>query len=83
MGEMINNIAHQWRQPLNRINLSVQIIESIIKENEILLKEEDLNTIDRKIFYINKNITYMSNTIEDFMNFFKKSSKTLDKTKNI
>ena len=70
MGEMINNIAHQWRQPLNRINLSVQIIESIIKENEILLKEEDLNTIDRKIFYINKNITYMSNTIEDFMNFF-------------
>jgi signal transduction histidine kinase/ABC-type nitrate/sulfonate/bicarbonate transport system substrate-binding protein len=70
MGEMINNIAHQWRQPLNRINLSIQVIESIIKENLASLKKEDLITIDRKIFHINKNVTYMSNTIEDFMNFF-------------
>lgn len=70
MGEMINNIAHQWRQPLNRINLSVQIIENILKENKNLLEKQDLNIIDKKFFHINKNIIYMSNTIEDFMNFF-------------
>lgn len=70
MGEMINNIAHQWRQPLNRINLSVQIIENILKENKNLLEQQDLNIIDKKILHVNKNIIYMSNTIEDFMNFF-------------
>ncbi|PUE63551.1 hypothetical protein B0174_10705 [Arcobacter caeni] len=68
MGEMINNIAHQWRQPLNRINLSVQVIEDLLKENSHILEHKEL--IDKKIFHINKNINYMSNTIEDFMNFF-------------
>lgn len=68
MGEMINNIAHQWRQPLNRIYLSIQVIENILKENSHILQQKEL--LDKKIFHINKNITYMSNTIEDFMHFF-------------
>lgn len=68
MGEIVNNIAHQWRQPLNRIYLSIQVIENILKENSHILEQKEL--VDKKIFYINKNITYMSNTIEDFMNFF-------------
>lgn len=68
MGEMINNIAHQWRQPLNRINLSIQVIENLLKEIPHNFEYKEL--IDRKIFYINKNINYMSNTIEDFMHFF-------------
>jgi signal transduction histidine kinase/ABC-type nitrate/sulfonate/bicarbonate transport system substrate-binding protein len=68
MGEMINNIAHQWRQPLNRINLSIQVIENILKGNSHILEQKEL--IDKKIFHINKNISYMSNTLEDFMNFF-------------
>ncbi|MFA6741138.1 MAG: ABC transporter substrate-binding protein [Arcobacteraceae bacterium] len=68
MGEMINNIAHQWRQPLNRINLSIQVIDNLLKENSHILEEKEL--IDKKIFLINKNISYMSNTIEDFMHFF-------------
>jgi ABC-type nitrate/sulfonate/bicarbonate transport system substrate-binding protein/signal transduction histidine kinase len=68
MGEMINNIAHQWRQPLNRINLSIQVIENILKDISLDFEQKEL--IDKKIFHINKNINYMSNTIEDFMNFF-------------
>ena len=63
MGDMINNIAHQWRQPLNRIGLSSQFIASLTHKdnNEIILK---------KIANINRNVQYMSTTIEDFMNFF-------------
>ena len=66
MGEMIGNIAHQWRQPLNRIGLSSQIIHTLVEDKETTNNEQ----IKRKIDHINKNIHYMSDTIEDFMNYF-------------
>ncbi len=66
MGEMIGNIAHQWRQPLNRLNLSLGVIDSIIKD-EVVNKEIIIN----KIIVSQKNLQYMSNTIEDFANYFR------------
>ena len=65
MGEMINNIAHQWRQPLNRINSCVAVLNSIPHSN---FTENKI--ITSKIKSIEKNTKYMSNTIEDFANFF-------------
>jgi signal transduction histidine kinase len=65
MGEMIRNIAHQWRQPLNRVNLSLSIIKTVYEE------ENNKELIHKKILSAEKNISYMSNTIDDFMNFFK------------
>lgn len=66
MGEMIGNIAHQWRQPLNALGLLIQKLElfsSRGKLTEELLKEnvEKANTI----------INNMSTTIDDFRDFFK------------
>jgi len=66
MGEMIANIAHQWRQPLNRINMSMHVISSIIDKSKI--KEKKL--IEKNILLIENNITYMSSTIDDFSGFF-------------
>lgn len=66
MGEMIGNIAHQWRQPLNRIILSSQVIDSEVDNSNT----SSNNIIKDKISDINKNIHYMSNTIEDYMNYF-------------
>ena len=65
MGEMIENIAHQWRQPLSVIST----ISSSLK-----IKKE-MNMLDDKEFYkalqnINKTSEYLSNTIDDFRNFF-------------
>ncbi|HRL09418.1 MAG TPA: transporter substrate-binding domain-containing protein [Aliarcobacter sp.] len=65
MGEMIENIAHQWRQPLSVIST----ISSSLK-----IKKE-MNILDDKEFYealnnINKTSEYLSNTIDDFRNFF-------------
>ena len=69
MGEMIRNIAHQWRQPLNRVNLSLSIIQTVYEE------DDNKELINKKILYAQKNIKYMSETIDDFMNFFKADKK--------
>ncbi len=66
MGEMIGNIAHQWRQPLNRVNLSLEVIDTIIQDPVL-----DKQMIEKKIKNGQKNLRYMSDTIEDFANFFR------------
>ena len=66
MGEMIGNIAHQWRQPLNALSLTIQKIKMYHEED--LLTSEQLNkSIDKSKMLITK----MSTTIDDFRNFFK------------
>ncbi len=65
MGEMINSIAHQWRQPLNRINSCVAVLDSISNFNP-----DENKIIASKIKSIEQNTKYMSDTIEDFANFF-------------
>jgi C4-dicarboxylate-specific signal transduction histidine kinase len=66
MGEMIGMIAHQWRQPLTGMGMSI---------NNLLLDIE-LQDVDEKrsqesLELINKQIAYLSTTIDDFKNFFK------------
>ena len=66
MGEMINNIAHQWRQPLNNIGLIVQNLQLTFEAGE--LNAEDL---DKEISRAMDIIMHMSRTIDDFRNFFR------------
>lgn len=65
MGEMIENIAHQWRQPLNIIGLAVADIN--MKSTFGLLNDKE---IENNTTLINHNLSFMSNTIDDFRNFF-------------
>ncbi|MEA3383280.1 MAG: ATP-binding protein [Campylobacterota bacterium] len=70
MGEMIGNIAHQWRQPLSIISTGAT--------GMIMQKEYD--TLSDKDFYdtcerINSNAQYLSKTIDDFKNFIKGENK--------
>jgi PAS domain S-box-containing protein len=67
MGEMINNIAHQWRQPLNNIGLIIQNLQFSYETGTITrqeMQEEIGKTMDI--------IIHMSRTIDDFRNFFRK-----------
>ena len=66
MGEMIGNIAHQWRQPLSVISTSATGMK-IKKEYSILEDDELYDICD----IIDKNAQYLSQTIDDFRNFIK------------
>ncbi len=66
MGEMINSIAHQWRQPLNALGLTIQKLKLFYNRDR--LNEDSINDIVLKSM---KQINYMSKTIDDFRNFFK------------
>ncbi|MFT5836403.1 MAG: PAS domain S-box-containing protein [Sulfurimonas sp.] len=72
MGEMLGNIAHQWRQPLNNVSLIIQFLRDNYK-NENVSREK----LDKFMARANTHIEYMSETIDDFRNFYKPS-----KTKN-
>ena len=68
MGEMLGNIAHQWRQPLNNVFLFLQFLKDNY-ENE----NANLIMVNK---YFDKSFTqieYMSQTIDDFRNFYKPS----------
>lgn len=65
MGEMLENIAHQWRQPLSTISICASGMQ-LKKEFDQLSDEKFLDSINR----IKHSTTYLSNTIDDFRNFF-------------
>ena len=70
MGEMIGNIAHQWRQPLSVISTGATGMQ-MQKSIDILTDETFNDTCEM----INKNAQYLSETIEDFKNFIKNDRK--------
>ena len=73
MGEMIGNIAHQWRQPLNALSLVIQNIKFSYETNEL-----DEEFLDKSVKKANLLTTNMSRTIDDFRSFFK-PNKTKEK----
>lgn len=64
MGEMLENIAHQWRQPLSTISVCTSGME--LKKS--LSKLDDKEFFD-SINHIKSSVSYLSNTIDDFRNF--------------
>jgi len=66
MGEMIGNIAHQWRQPLSVISSGATGLK-LQKEFDTLSDEQFFQTCEM----INTNAQYLSRTIDDFKNFIK------------
>ncbi|MDX1294645.1 MAG: ATP-binding protein, partial [Sulfurimonadaceae bacterium] len=71
MGEMIEQIAHQWRQPLNTMALVMQDLFFKVK-----LKQFDETAFEKANDQINENLQYMSKTIDDFRNFHQMEKDT-------
>jgi len=70
MGNMIGNIAHQWRQPLTELS-AVLMNMQVKKEHDDLSNEEFESSIEE----CDMILSHMSNTISDFQNFFKPSKQ--------
>jgi len=70
LGEMLGNIAHQWRHPLTRLSLLIQNLSMAYEKNR--LDKEYVENFQQKAL---SQIEYMSQTIDDFTNFFKKDTK--------
>lgn len=69
MGEMIGNIAHQWRQPLNTLNfILVNMMDEI---DSCDVNEESKEYLAGKFEKGFNIIQKMSETINDFRHFFK------------
>ncbi len=66
MGEMIGAIAHQWRQPLNALNINIENMEDDYNEGLV-----DRGYLDKFITEQTNTIQFMSKTIDDFRNFFR------------
>ncbi|MGB5867499.1 MAG: cache domain-containing protein [Arcobacteraceae bacterium] len=65
LGEMISNIAHQWRQPLSELSSILMNIK--FKHSMNMLDEKAMHTKSEEA---TKVLEYMSHTIDDFRNFF-------------
>ena len=73
MGEMVHNIAHQWRQPLNTLGLIVQNLRYDVRDG--LLTSELMDQTAAQAMQV---IQGMSRTIDDFRNFFRPDKLTCD-----
>jgi|GEM_PF-2641638 len=65
LGELLTNIAHQWRQPLNNIAVYIQTMQYLHRAGELTDEE-----MDRDIKAVMDILQYMSQTIDDFRSFF-------------
>jgi signal transduction histidine kinase len=74
VGEMLRNISHQWRQPLNVMTITAADIRIPLEMEEAIDKrrlQKNLDTIER-------NCAYLSETIDDFMHYFKDDTHAVE-----
>ena len=69
-GEMIANITHQWRQPLNNISYILINLKKKFENNNL-----DEIYFNKKIIQANNQVDFLSKTIEDFKEFYMNSKE--------
>jgi signal transduction histidine kinase len=66
MGEMVHNIAHQWRQPLNSLGLIVSNMQDDFRFDTMTAE-----SMERDVEQVRRLLERMSTTIDDFREFFR------------
>ncbi len=80
MGEMVGMIAHQWRQPLGALSATAISIQNKLELKQFDLKREEQREafesyLYKKLGKMSEYVSLMSDTIEDFLGFFKKERR--------
>jgi signal transduction histidine kinase len=73
MGEMVHNIAHQWRQPLNSLGLLLSNLRDDARFGSMTPE-----SLDRDVSTARRLIEKMSTTIDDFRDFFRPDREATD-----
>lgn len=66
MGEMLDSVAHQWKQPLNALTMYLDLMRSDFDEGAV-----DKAYVDEMQEGMNSQITHMTTTLSEFRNFFR------------
>jgi len=78
MGDMISMIAHQWRQPISIISMEVNNLQADLELNN-KIENEELKHLSQTI---SLQTQHLSETIDDFRNFFKPNKEIQSTTIN-
>jgi signal transduction histidine kinase len=70
MGEMIDAVAHQWKQPLNAISMMTDMLKDDFKSGDV--DKEYIDDLDKTVHI---QIDHMVNTLTEFRNFLRPSTK--------
>ena len=73
MGEMIDAVAHQWKQPLNAISMMIDMLQDDFKNDDV--NNEYIKDLDESVHL---QIDHMVNTLNEFRNFLRPSTKNED-----
>ena len=73
MGEMMDAVAHQWKQPLNSISMMTDMLKDDFKDGEV-----DEEYIDEMTETTHMQIAHMVNTLGEFRNFFRPAQDSKD-----
>lgn len=70
MGEMMDAVAHQWRQPINNINMNVDMLQYDFEDD--LITKHYIEEFSQKI---STQILHMNSTLNEFRSFFRPDKK--------
>lgn len=73
MGEMIRNIAHQWRQPLTHLSYIMMNLKTAYEKDRL-----SPEYFDKKTKEATTQLEFMSHTIDDFRDFFKVTKEKIN-----
>jgi len=70
MGEMLDAVAHQWKQPLNALSMYAELIKINYEDGEV-----DAAYIEQFQKDIETQISHMTDTLATFRNFFRPTTE--------